>query len=246
MILERFLVRTVITFSCSLIVLASSVYSQDILTNTAVVEMVKSGLSSEIVIAKIRSSSVNFDTSTPALKALKEEGVPENVVIEMITEAGKASKASSAVARENDKLLSSVPEQGKLRELLDKTKVYINTEDLKARDIIEKELRKIKKFSVSDKVEGSDFIIEYKSWTELVNVSATVIGNTATARENNQLVGLFTIKLISDTTESGRWRLIYSARKSKYYVWEDNPAESTAKQFIKDLTKVAALSGTNR
>ena len=229
---------------CSLSLLASSVYSQDILTNAAVVEMVKSGLSPDIVIAKIRSSSVNFDTSTSALKVLKEAGVPENIVIEMITEGGKADKASAALARENDKILSGVPEQGKLKELLDKTKVYINTKDLKARDIIEKELKRLKKFTVVDKVETCDFVIDYESWTELVNVSATVIGNTATARENHQLVGLFTVKAFSDSTDSGRMRLIYSARKSRYFVWEDNPAESTTKQFIKDLIKVAALSGS--
>lgn len=228
---------------CSCMFIAGSAVAQDVLTNSVVIEMVKSGLSSEIVIAKIRSSSVNFDTSTQALKVLKEAEVPENIVIEMITEGGKAAKASAANARENDKLLSSVPEQGKLKDLLDKTKVYINTDDLKARDIIEKELKKIKKFTVTDKVEGCDFIINYESWTEVVNVSATVIGNTATARENKQVVGLFTVKMVSETTESGRWRLIYSTRKSKYFVWEDNPAESTTKQFVKDLTKAAALAG---
>ena len=220
-------------------------FSQDILTSAAVIEMVKSGLTAEIIIAKIRSSTVAFDTSTPALKALSEAGVPEHVVVAMITEAGKVSKASAQSARENDKVLSSVPEQGKLKDILSKSKIYLSTEDLKARDIIEKELRKIKKFVLVDKIEESDFVITYESWVETVNVSATVVGNTATARENKQLIGQFTVKMTSDSTESGRVRLIYSTRKSKYFVWEDNPAESTTKQFIKDLTKAAALAGSS-
>ncbi|MBK6751263.1 MAG: hypothetical protein IPG67_15005 [Acidobacteria bacterium] len=104
--------------------------------------MVKTGLSAEIVIAKIRSSNVGFDTSTAALKVLSDAGVPESVVVVMITEAGKANKASAAEAKDDRKIMSAVPEQGKLRDLLGKTKVYIYTDDLKARDIIEKELRK--------------------------------------------------------------------------------------------------------
>jgi len=222
-----------------------AVRSQDIMTNAAVIEMVKTGLSQEIVIAKIRSSSVSFDTSTQALKVLSESGVPESVVVAMITEAGKMSKASAAEAKENNKIMSAVPEQGKLSDILGKSKIYLFTKDLKARDIIERELKKIKKFVLVDKVEGSDFFVEYDSWTELVNVSATVIGNTATARENYQLVGLFTVSMPSVDPDSGRVRLIYSARKSKYFIWEDNPAESTTKQFIKDLTKAAASLGGN-
>lgn len=218
-------------------------FGQDVMTNKTVVEMVKAGLSAEIIAAKIRASVVNFDTSTAALKDLSDAGVPETVVVEMITQASKATRASSQTARENAKALNSVPEQGKLKDILSKSKVYISTEDLKARDIIEKELKKIKKFVVVDTVESADFIVVYESWIEVINVSATVVGNTATARENKQLVGQFTVKMLSETNEAGRLRLIYSARKTKYFVWEDNPAESTTKQFIKDLLKVAALSG---
>lgn len=221
-------------------------FGQDLMTNKSVVEMVKTGLSAEIIIAKIRASVVSFDTSTAALKELSDSGVPEPVVVEMITQAGKASRASAQTARENAKALSSVPEQGKLREILFMRAAYISTQDLKARDIIEKELEKIKKFVVVDRIESADFVILYESWTELVNVSATVVGNTATARENNQLVGQLTVKTFSDTNEGGRLRLIYSARKSKYFVWEDNPAESTTKQFIKDLLKAAALGGSSK
>ena len=219
------------------------VRAQDIMTNTAVIEMVKTGLSQEIIIAKIRSSSVSFDTSTSALKILSDSGVPESVVVVMINEAGRANKTAIAEAKAENKLMSEVPEQGKLRDILTKSKVYLFTEDLKARDIIERELKKIKKFELVDKLEDSDFAVKYESWTELVNVSATVVGNTATARENKQLVGLFTVMMPSDDPKSGRVRLIYSARKAKYFIWEDNPAESTTKQFLKDLTKAAAATG---
>jgi hypothetical protein len=238
-------VRTFLSLSLAIVFSSTNIFGQDVLTNGAVVEMVKSGLSTEIIVAKIQSSTVAFDTSAQALKLLSDAGVPDKVVISMITEAGKVSKDSARTAKENDKLLSSVPEQGKLKDLLTKKRVFLATQDLKARDIIEKELSKIKKFVFVDRIEESDFIVTYESWIETVNVSATVVGNTATARENTELIGLFTVKMFSDSTESGRVRLIYSARKSKYFIWDSNPAESTTKQFIKDLTKAAAAAGTN-
>jgi hypothetical protein len=224
-------------------IFVSSIFAQEILTNGNVVEMVKTGLSPEIIIAKIHSSSANFDTSTAALKLLTDAGVPDNVVIAMLTEAGKASKASAETAQQNNKLLSNVPEQGKLRDILTKSRIYLNTEDLKARDVIEKELKRIKKFVLVDRVEESDFIISYESWIESLGVTATVYGNTATARERTQIVGLLKVTMPSDDPKLDRLRLIYSARKTKYFVWEDNPAESTTKQFLKDLTRAAALAG---
>ena len=229
-------------FSGVFLLSVSNVFGQDILTNKSIVEMVKSGLSGEIIIAKIKSTSVSFDTSTEALKMLSEAGVPESVVIAMITEDGKAAKAAVQDAKERSKVMESVPEQGKLKDIINKNNIFILTNDLKSRDIIEKELAKIKKFKIVDKLENSDFVIKYESWVETLSVSATVVGQTATARENNQLVGLLTVVMPSDEPGSGRVRQIYTARKTKYFVWEDNPAESATKQFIKDLVRTTALS----
>lgn len=243
--LELFAVRYICLIALLFFVvtfLSSSLRAQEILTNKSIVEMVNSGLSPEIIIAKIRSSSVSFDTSTGALKLLSEAGVPENVVIAMIGEEGKASRAARQDSKDRTKMLESVPEQGKLKDIIRKSLVYIITDDLKARDIIEKELGKIKKFTIVDKFEDSEFVIKYESWVEVINVSATVVGNTATARENKQTVGLFTILMPSLDPDSDRVRQIYSTRKTKYFVWENNPAESTTKQFVKDFRNVAALN----
>lgn len=54
------------------------------LTNTDVVDMLKAGLSQEIVIAKINTSACEFDTSPDALKALKTANVPDTVILEMV------------------------------------------------------------------------------------------------------------------------------------------------------------------
>lgn len=54
------------------------------LTNKDVVDMVKAGLSAEIVIAKIKTSPNKFDTSAGGLQELKASGVPDAIVLAML------------------------------------------------------------------------------------------------------------------------------------------------------------------
>ena len=57
------------------------------LTNKDVLKLVQSGLAADVVIATIRSSSANFDTSPAALQELKSAGVPDTVIAEMVKSA---------------------------------------------------------------------------------------------------------------------------------------------------------------
>ncbi len=68
---------------CSLFI-PTGTYAQQPLTNTDVIYLMKSGFSEEIIIAKIRSGGGKFDTSTSALKNLKDAGVQESVILAMI------------------------------------------------------------------------------------------------------------------------------------------------------------------
>lgn len=54
------------------------------LVNVDILEMLKAGLSQEIVIAKIKASACEFDTSPATLKALKTASVPDEVILAMI------------------------------------------------------------------------------------------------------------------------------------------------------------------
>ena len=64
------------------LVLAQTV--QEKLTNQSVIDMVKAGLSTAIIIAKIKSSASGFDTSSNALQALKKAGVSDSIVLAMV------------------------------------------------------------------------------------------------------------------------------------------------------------------
>ncbi|CAN5275335.1 hypothetical protein BH20ACI2_BH20ACI2_01080 [soil metagenome] len=68
------------------------------LTNIDVVKMLQSGLSLEIVIAKIKTSSAKFDTSAEAMTLLKSDGISDAVILAMV-EAG-TPKVSSPTSSE--------------------------------------------------------------------------------------------------------------------------------------------------
>lgn len=55
-----------------------------VLTNKDVLEMLKVGLPAEVVVAKIRSSTCNFDTSPATLAKLKADGAPDSVILAMV------------------------------------------------------------------------------------------------------------------------------------------------------------------
>ena len=98
-------------------------YSDEALTNKDVFEMLKSGLSAEIIVAKIKSSVCAFDTSTKALQEMKSSGVPEQIILAMVEVSAPKEKSvavnlpdntpielelaydlTSATAKKNDKI----------------------------------------------------------------------------------------------------------------------------------------------
>jgi SH3-like domain-containing protein len=66
------------------------------LTNGDVVDMLKAGLSQEIVIAKINASVCEFDTSPTTLKDLKTANIPDAVIVAMVQSLPHAQEATNA------------------------------------------------------------------------------------------------------------------------------------------------------
>ena len=73
----------------------ASAQDSSALTNEDVIKLVKAGLPSAVVLAKISSSRTDFDTSVDALVALSAEGIPADVLTAM-AEADKQAPAPSA------------------------------------------------------------------------------------------------------------------------------------------------------
>lgn len=81
--------------------------TQETLTNQSVIEMIKSGFSEIVIIAKIRSSKNSFDTSTAALRDLKNSGATDAVMLAILSPLSPNIENSASIA--SDPNLSSLP-----------------------------------------------------------------------------------------------------------------------------------------
>lgn len=64
-------------------------YSQEVLTNQSIIDLIELGFDEQVIIDKIESSETNFDTTIDALKILKEKGVLGKVLSSMIKKSKK-------------------------------------------------------------------------------------------------------------------------------------------------------------
>ena len=65
------------------------------LNNSDVLDMLNAGISQDVVIAKIKKTMSDFDTSSTALKALKVAHVPDAVLLAMVEASGNAAESRS-------------------------------------------------------------------------------------------------------------------------------------------------------
>jgi tetratricopeptide (TPR) repeat protein len=86
------------------LLLVPNAFAAEVLTNDAVVTMVKAGLGEDIILDKIKTSQGQFDLSAQGLVRLKESGVSEAVLKAMMqasaTPAAPETKSPQAAAQE--------------------------------------------------------------------------------------------------------------------------------------------------
>jgi hypothetical protein len=73
----------------------NSTNSEEVLTNEKVITMVKAGLSSGIIVNKIRSSKTSFNTSTDELIHLQQSRVPPEIINAMVEAGSTGSTITS-------------------------------------------------------------------------------------------------------------------------------------------------------
>ncbi|MCT4602154.1 MAG: hypothetical protein N4A59_04485 [Marinifilum sp.] len=83
-------------------------FSQEKMTNQSILDLINLGFESEIIKAKINSSSTDFDTSIDQLKILKEKGVSSDVLALMIDKS-KVAVESGVFYKRNEKLIKIEP-----------------------------------------------------------------------------------------------------------------------------------------
>jgi len=97
----------------------ASAFAAEVLTNDAVVAMVKAGLSEELILNKIKIPENQFDLSTQGLLRLKDSGISETVIKAMVETAAPpaapAPKTAEAMAQETQDAIA-LYRQGKVVE----------------------------------------------------------------------------------------------------------------------------------
>lgn len=76
--------KRLITLAVALFALCSLGVSAQVLTNKSVIDMLKLGLSEEVIVAKIQSSTAEFTTEIEDLTALKEAGATDKIILAVL------------------------------------------------------------------------------------------------------------------------------------------------------------------
>lgn len=138
------LVSSILMLSLSMAVIASPSQHQDppaaavksqsvapALTNKDIVDMMKAGLTADIIVAKIKSSEANFDTSPAALAELKAANVPDDVILAMVKGPGTAAAGTEAVSAD---YVANVPDGTEIEIQLTNN---ASGEELKVGDVVD-------------------------------------------------------------------------------------------------------------
>jgi hypothetical protein len=95
-----------------------------VLTNKDILDMSKTGLPPEVLVAKVKSSQCNFDTSPASLQALKTAGVGDNVILAMVQapvgepKPSKVADPPDVASTSNSPSTKTIPTDGKTRVLV--------------------------------------------------------------------------------------------------------------------------------
>jgi hypothetical protein len=90
------------------------------LTNKDVIDLLKMGMSSDVIVAKIKNSPWNFDTYLTALQVLKTANVPEPVILAMVN-APNGNGSGTATDRP--------PPKAGVKNLYEVQKIYVDEEN---------------------------------------------------------------------------------------------------------------------
>ncbi len=91
--MNRFNSASILVFFVGLFMSFICFSQKEIIKNETIIQLVKLGIGNEVIVDKIRASEVNFDVSVDQLIILKEAGVSNLIVSEMIKSVNKSTNS---------------------------------------------------------------------------------------------------------------------------------------------------------
>ena len=87
-----------IVLVCCVLILGSALFAQQALDNAAIIKLVRAGLSEDLIVTTINSSSGTYDTSANGLIALKKAGATDKVIAAIVVKASGTTVAAASPA----------------------------------------------------------------------------------------------------------------------------------------------------
>jgi hypothetical protein len=134
------------------------------LTNKDVIELLKMGLATDVIVAKIRNSSSKFDTSPAALQELKTANMPDAVILAMVQAPGQNNQGDVTTPEK------TAPKTG-VKNLYDVRKIYIDgmgkSDDSERFRLLLRENLSGKGFTIVDNPDDADALLSGSLATQL-------------------------------------------------------------------------------
>lgn len=185
------------------------------ITNKDVLDMVHAGMSTAVVLAKIQNSVCKFDTSPSALVSLKESGVPDDVLMEMVRNPGRPAKPVADLtsqpnvptpeprAREAVAASDNLPEYGDISEIRRMRHVFVVADDIDSQNLMINALRQYDGLDVVASPERADIFVAFTQGSTATSVVVQgLFPGTIDHRTKAQFIVFY-------KAESGRRRIIW-------------------------------------
>ncbi len=239
---------TCLILSTPLILLAQNPAAQPPVTNDEIIEMVKAGLTSELIITKIKSSRCNFDTSPFALVSLKESNVPDSVLLEMVRnpEGGEPAveriqpvsqlKAEATPTERPQAPSDGLPEYGHISEIRRMRRAYVVADDIDSQNLLVKALSSYEGLQIVGSPDRAELFITFGQNSAATSMKLWGYGaGTIDRRTKAQFI-------VSYRSESGRPRIVWQETEdiqtSSGWTFSRPNEVNVSRHFIKELRKV--------
>jgi hypothetical protein len=171
---------------------------QETVTNQVIIQMVKSGFSEEVIIAKIKSSKNSFDTTASALQELKKSGVSDSIILAMVQNASGTGASANNQTTNNNAISVSIPDGAEIK--------IVTIEDISGQKVVEGD-------PLTFKV-AEDLIINGKT----VIAKDTIVKGTVSSAKKKGFMGRggdLSVRIESTQTVDGQKLKLRAAKSGK-------------------------------
>ena len=219
------------------------------IVNVDIVEMSRAGLAPAVLIAKIKTSQCKFDTSPSALVELKEAGVADDVLMEIVRNPnGGARPKVEPVAAPSPTVITpsqpevkerpsdNLPEYGDISEIRKFRRVFVIADDIDSQNIMINALRQYDGLDIVASPERADLFVAFTQGSTATSiVPRGLFAGTIDHRTKAQFIVYY-------KSESGRSRIVWQetedVQTSSGLTFSRPNEANVIRHFVKAIKKI--------